>query len=286
MSNVPPSRRSPLPRPRRRADSPRHPQPPHYPAASSPPPGAPVARPNVGLAMLTAVVAAASGLAVLVASEQALVDRGADERHFYVQVAVFVVAGLGWALAHPGPLRALRAGLGAVAGAIAGVAGTFALGSTDQHVEALGDEVFSGASAGRALLWAAVTAAAWGVTVVAGTPRADGAPGHRRRQSATGAAMGLLAGTTQSAGHLHHRPVVQPARRRRASVRPSCSSPASCRSCWLRSAGAQRRSPRSLTPVSPPHLLPALGGRRLPDRPRRGPTRRRAGHIARGARAR
>jgi hypothetical protein len=97
---------------------------------------------------------------LLVASKQAPVDRSADERHFYVQVAVFVVAGLGWALAHPGPQRALRAGLGAAAGAVAGVVGVLALGSTEQHVEALGDEVFSGSSAGRALLWAAVTAAA------------------------------------------------------------------------------------------------------------------------------
>jgi len=65
----------------------------------------------------------------------------------------------------------MRAGLGAVAGAVAGVAGTFALGSTEQHVEAYGDEVFSGSSVGRALLWAAVTAAAWAVTIVAGTPQ-------------------------------------------------------------------------------------------------------------------
>jgi len=150
--------------------------------------------------MLTAVVAAAAGFAVLVASKQALLDRDVDERHFFIQVAVFVVAGLGWALAHPGPQRALRAGLGAVAGAIAGVAGTFALGSTDQHIEAYGDEVVSGSSAGRALLWAAVTAAAWAVTIMAGTPReqmARTATGAAFGGAATGAAMGVLAGTTQ-----------------------------------------------------------------------------------------
>ncbi|MDQ3312830.1 MAG: hypothetical protein M3517_12070, partial [Actinomycetota bacterium] len=150
--------------------------------------------------MLTAVVAAAAGFAVLVASKQALLDRDVDERHFFIQVAVFVVAGLGWALAHPGPQRALRAGLGAVAGAIAGVAGTFALGSTDQHIEAYRDEVVSGSTAGRALLWAAVTAAAWAVTIMAGTPReqmARTATGAAFGGAATGAAMGVLAGTTQ-----------------------------------------------------------------------------------------
>jgi len=117
-------------------------------------------------------------------SKDALTERGVNDRHFLVQLTLFAVAGVGWALVQAGADRPLRAGLGLVAGAAVGIGGTFVLGTTEQHQDAAADAVFSGASFGRAALWTAIGAAAWAITIAAGTRRDRIAP------AATGAALG------------------------------------------------------------------------------------------------
>ena len=174
------------------------PPPPPYPTRFDG--GGPSPRANPAMALLVAVGATAAALIVMLASKDALAERTGDDKHFLVQVALFGVGGLGWALIQPGADRALRAGLGAAAGAGIGTVGTLLLGSTDLHGEALSDAVLSGGSLGRAALWALVGAAGWAVTIVAGTVRdrmPQAATGAALGGGASGATMGLLAGTYQ-----------------------------------------------------------------------------------------
>lgn len=172
------------------------PPPPQYPSLGPPVP--PPGNAGLGAALLVALVSSAAALVMWFLSKDTLAQRGLDGRHFLVQLTLFTVAGAGWALAQPGERRLLRAGLGLIAGVAVGVGGTFVLGTTEQHQEAAADAVLAGDSLGRAVLWAAVGAAAWAIIVAAGTRRdriAHAATGAALGGAATGAAMGLLAGT-------------------------------------------------------------------------------------------
>lgn len=138
------------------------------------------------------------GLVVWRVSKDALARTPIDGHHLWVPVATFGAAGLGWGLAQIGPRRFTRAALGAVGGGTAGAAGGMLLGTTKTHLDAAQDEVLSGGSLGRALLWALIGAAAWAVTLGAASPPSRMwrvAGGGAVGGAAIGAAMGLLAGT-------------------------------------------------------------------------------------------
>ncbi|WP_162941987.1 hypothetical protein [Desertimonas flava] len=121
-----------------------------------------------------------------------------DGRGYWVPAVALAVAGGLWGLLMGGPGALQRAGLGTLTGAVSGVVGSFVFGSTETHFNAIDDTVLSGASLLRALGWGAFTAAAWAATLGVSTER------HRMTQVGTGAAiggfatgatMGLLAGT-------------------------------------------------------------------------------------------
>lgn len=121
-----------------------------------------------------------------------------DGRGYWVPAAAFAVAGGLWGLLMGGPDALKRAAIGAGAGAVSGVVGSFVLGSGDTHLNAVDDTILSGGSLLRALGWGAFTAAAWAVTLGAGTVRtrmAHVGTGAAIGGFVTGATMGLLAGT-------------------------------------------------------------------------------------------
>lgn len=121
-----------------------------------------------------------------------------DGRGYWVPAVALAVSGGLWGLLMGGPDALKRAGFGTAAGAVAGVVGSLVFGSTETHLNAFDNAIVSGASLLRALGWGAFTAAAWAATLGAGTVRSrmsQVGAGAAVGGFATGATMGLLAGT-------------------------------------------------------------------------------------------
>ncbi|MEO6126398.1 MAG: hypothetical protein ABIR32_22080 [Ilumatobacteraceae bacterium] len=151
-----------------------------------------------GAMAITTIATVVITVAVWLASKDALMVTPADGHHLWVPIATFAAAGLLWGLTQPGAQRAIRAVVGLAVGAGVGAIGEFSLGTTERHLDAFQDKVLSGASLGRAVLWALFGTAAWAAIVAAGTSTASrirASIGEAVGGAGIGAMMGLLAGT-------------------------------------------------------------------------------------------